>query len=115
MPQTCCFSHGLFPYTLIIRGFGQAASCEDVCLEGPALQRGLGNAPVLQAENRHPALSEKSWALEVHGQTGKGSLLRHLTHGLQRWQCRVSENSLGFQAKIDVTTEIQAIINGSRW
>lgn len=68
MLRTCCFSHGLLPYTPIINGFGQALSCEDVCLEGPALQRGLESA-VLQAENSHPALYEQSWALEVPDQT----------------------------------------------
>ena len=100
-------------YTPIISGFGQAPSCEDVCLQGPALQQGLGSAAALQAENSHPALSEKSWALEVPGQTVKGSLLRDLAHRLQRWQWGANENSVGFQAKIGLTTEIQAIINGS--
>jgi len=51
----------------------------------------------------------------LSGSSLKGSLLRDLIHRLQRWQRGANENSVGFQAKIGSTTEIQAKIQGSSW
>lgn len=102
MLWTCCFSPGLFLYTLVRSSFGQAPSCEDNCLEEPALWWGLGNAAVLQVENSHPWLPAKSCAPEVSGQAVKCSLLRQFAHRAQGWS--------GLPWKIVSISEIQAII-----